>query len=217
MLGFKPLLLAACLGLFACPPCASADDAGLEQARRNFPPLIMGANVRPTDGMGPYARSCPAGGRVEQRGGPTFEYLGSDPANPDLCRMRIGGTPVAGWFGIWLTIWPGHEQAHTAMTRLIRGRTGDTEAFEVRMGPGLAYREVMRNEGVEDLRLLGRTYQALKISHYREGAEGNTYRSVTTGWKDVASGMLIYVTYQHISGAPETQVPLSPTAIVPGP
>ena len=63
--------------------------------------------------------------------------------------MRIGGAPAERWFGIWLTIWPRHE-----------------------------HREVMRNEGVEDIPLLGRTFRATKISRYREGAEGNWTRLV---------------------------------------
>lgn len=191
---------------------------GLEQAARNYPPLIMGANIRPADGNGPYARSCPAtGGRVEQRGGPAFEYLGSSPSNVNLCRMRVGGQEIEAWYGIWLTIWPGHEQAYPALTRLIRGRTGEVEAFDVRMGPGLHFHDLIRNEGIEDIRLLGTTYRALKLSHYREGFDGNTYRSVATVWKDMASGMILYATYQHISGAPEIDDPLIPTRILPAP
>lgn len=203
--------IAACLA--ACAPAARVDD-GLEQARRNYPPLILGANTTPATGQAPFARACPANGRVEQRG-PTIEYLGSDPASPELCRMRIGGTIVQGWFGIWLTNWPGADAAHRAMARLIAGRTGDTEAFDVRVAPDFSFHEVLRNEGIEDIRLLGTTYRALKISHYREGAEGNTYRSVSTAWKDLDSGMVIYATYQHIAGAPEIYVPVLPTAIIP--
>ena len=103
------------------------------------------------------------------------------------------------------------------MDRLIHGRTDQTEAFDVRMSPTFSFHDVLRNDGVETIRLLDRTYQALKISHYREGAEGNIYRSVTTGWKDMATGMLLYVTYQHISGSPEVGVPVLPAAIDPVP
>jgi len=195
---------------------AMAQDAGLAQATRNYPPLIMGANTRAATGAGPYARSCPAAGsRVEQRGGPAFDYLGASPANPDLCRMQVGGEAVEAWFGIWLTSWPGAEAAYPALARIIQGRTGDVQAFDVRMTPGLHFHDLIRNEGIEDIRLLGTTYQALKISHYREGFDGNIYRSVATVWKDMASGLLIYATYQHISGAPEIDDPLIPTAISP--
>lgn len=195
---------------------ALAQDAGLEQAARNYPPLIMGENMRPAAGAGPYARSCPAAGaRVEQRGGPAFEYLGASPASPDLCRMRVGGEEAEAWYGIWLTVWPGAEQAYPALTRIIQGRTGDVQGFDVRMAPTLHFHDLIRNEGIEDIRLLGTTYQALKISHYREGFDGNIYRSVATVWKDIASGMVIYSTYQHISGAPVIDDPLIPTAIVP--
>ena len=144
-----------------------------------------------------------------------MEYLGSDSADPDLCVMRIGGQPVRAWFGIWLTIWPGEDMAHEAMRTLIHAPSGTMVGFDVNMGSGRVYHDVLRNEGVEDIVLRGQSYSAIKISHYREGAGGNRYRSVTTGWKDLSTGMLIYVAYQHISGTPEIDVPLIPTAILP--
>ena len=209
------LLIGGLLIAVTVLPHAGLADDGLEQARRNFPALIVGANTRAVDGTGPFARACPQSGWVDRLGGPRTEYAGSDPANPALCRMRVGGQPIEAWYGIWLTSWPGADLAHAAMDRLVHGRTGDVEAFNVRMAADYSFHDVMRNEGVEDIRLLGRTYRALKISHYREGAEGNIYRSVTTGWKDLATGLLIYATYQHISGAPEIGVPLIPTEIEP--
>ncbi len=197
---------------------AAAQNPGLDAAARNYPPLIVGANTRPTDGKGIQIQSCPApGARVEQKGGPTFDYLGANPATPDLCRMRVGGEDVEGWYGIWLTVWPGAETARSALQQVIQGRTGDVVGFDVRMTPTASYHDLVRNEGVEDIRLLSANYRALKLSHYREGFGGNTYRSVSTVWKDLATGMLIYGTYQHISGAPEIDDPLLPTAIIPAP
>ncbi|HYZ64474.1 MAG TPA: hypothetical protein VE650_18645 [Acetobacteraceae bacterium] len=194
----------------------SGNDPGLRRAAANFPPLIIGANTRPTDGSPPYARSCPLpGGVVEQKGGPTFQYLGASPTSPDLCRMRVGTDTVEGWYAIWLLDWPGKEMAYPALTRLIRGRTGDVEGFDVPMIPGVAFHDLIRNEGVEDINLLGKNYRALKLAHYREGIPPNIYRSVSTVWKDLDSGMLIYATYQHISGRPELDDPLIPTRIAP--
>ncbi len=154
---------------------------------------------------------------MTQIDGVVTTYHGSSPGRPALCRIRIGATDAEAWYGIWLTTWPGADQAAAAMDRLIHGRTGQTEAFDVRMSPTFSFHDVLRNDGVETIRLLDRTYQALKISHHREGAEGNIYRSVTTGWKDMATGMLLYVTYQHISGSPEVGVPVLPVAIDPVP
>ena len=194
-------------------PAASQTPADLAQAVQDFPQLIIGANTRVADGTGPLARPCPGGGSVTQIDGVVTSYHGSSSGRPALCRMRIGETEVEAWYGIWLTSWPGSAQAAVAMDRLIHGRTGQTEAFDVRMSPTFSFHDVLRNDGVETIRLLDRTYQALKISHYREGAEGNIYRSVTTGWKDMATGMLLHVTYQHISGSPEIGVPVLPSAI----
>ena len=211
------------LGLATCQAAVTATgqvapaDRGLQAAIANYPPLIVGANTQPADGSGPLPRPCPVGGRVEQRGGLVTEYLGPDPASPDLCRMRIGGQEVEGWYGIWLTTWPGAGMAHDALARLIHGRTGQVEAFDVDIGPGRRYHDIQRNEGIESILLLGHTYRAMKISHYREGADGNTYRSVSTAWKDLATGMILYATYQHISGIPEIDVPIIPAAIVAAP
>ena len=205
------VVLAACMGR----PALS--DTGLQGAARNFPPMIPGASTRPVSG-GVALRSCPArGGVVERKGGPTTLYLGANPANPDLCRAQVGTETVEAWYGIWRTSWPGADQAYAALTKLIRGSTGDVEAFDVLMAPGYHYHDLIRNEGVEDIKLLGNTYRAIKLAHYREGFGGNTYRSVSTVWKDLPTGLLIYGTYQHISGAPVIDDPLIPTRIAPSP
>ena len=212
----RAVWLMAVLGLGGCvAPQATLGTAGLQQAARNFPPLIVGANTDATSGP-VTPRSCPApGSRVEQKGGPTMEYLGAVPGKPDLCSMRVGGEAVQGWYGIWLTDWPGAADAYPALTRAMRGGTGAIEGLDVDMGPGYAFHDLIRNEGVEHINLLGKTYDAVKLAHYREGANGNVYRSVSTIWKDLPTGLLIYGTYQHISGTPVTDDPLIPTAIIP--
>lgn len=212
----RAVWLMAVLGLGGCvTPQATLGTAGLQQAARNFPPLIVGANTDATSGP-VTPRSCPApGSRVEQKGGPTMEYLGAVPGKPDLCSMRVGGEAVQGWYGIWLTDWPGAADAYPALTRAMRGGTGAVEGLDVDMGPGYAFHDLIRNEGIEHITLLGKTYDAIKLAHYREGANGNVYRSVSTIWKDLPTGLLIYGTYQHISGTPVTDDPLIPTAIIP--
>ena len=214
----RGLWLAAAVGLGGCMAQQPAlGTAGLQQAGRNFPPLIIGANTTVTSGP-VTLRSCPAAGsRVEQKGGPTMEYLGAVPGQADLCRMRVGGELAQGWYGIWLTDWPGDTAAYPALTRVMQGGTGAVEGFDVETGPDHDYHDLIRNEGVEHIKLLGKTYDAIKLAHYREGTNGNTYRSVSTIWKDLPTGLLIYGTYQHISGAPELDDPLVPTAIVPAP
>lgn len=188
---------------------ASKPVSGLDAAMRNYSPLIIGANTQLTDGSGPFAPPCPDSGSVQQTNGTVTVYESASPGSPALCRMRIGGTQVDAWYGIWLTTWPGADQAAIAMHDLIHGRTGNMEAFDVRLSLQFSFHDVLRNDGVESIRLLGRTDQALKLSHNCEGTDGNTYRSVTTGWKDLATGMLLYVTYQHIAGVPVIGVPLS--------
>lgn len=197
-------------------PPTTEQTARLEQALRNYPPLIIGSNTTAVvtgQDMPPVA--CPAAGvTVDTKGGPTFAYLGASPSDPELCRVRIGGETVEAWYGIWVTAWPGADSAHRALSRLMHSKTGDVVGFDTVAAPGYAYHDLIRHEGIEEIRLLGTTYRALKISHYREGFDGNTYRSLATVWKDMASGALLYSTYQHIAGAPEIDDVIIPTRIV---
>ena len=181
--------------------------------------MIMGVSTRPAPANGSLApRSCPAAGaKVEQKGGPAFEFLGADPNQPDLCLMRVDGEPFSAWFGIWGQTWPGAEDGHQALRRSMNGRTGEVFGFNTVAQPGAQWHDFVRQEGVEDIYILGKLYRAMKLAHYREGYGGNAYRSVSTLWKDVATGLPIYGTYQHISGAPELDGVLVPARITPAP
>ena len=200
-------------------PASSPQTTALEGALRNYPPFGVGANVHGDFAPGSFVpRSCPpAGSRVEQKGGPTMEYNGASPTDPDLCLMKVGGEEVQAWYGIWATTWPGADYARRALQKAMGSRTGDVVGFDTVATPEVKWHDLIRLEGIEDIKLLGKTYTAMKLSHYREGFDGNTYRSVSTIWKDVPTGMLIYGTYQHISGQPELDDPLIPTAIMPAP
>ena len=205
--GWLLLALAGCAGVQGnLPP-------GVQGAAANYPPMILGGTVHATDGSDiPLACAAP-GARVEQKGGPTFEFAGADPSEPDLCVMKVNGETVKAWYDIWLTDWPGAADARPALRQVIHGPSGTVAGFDTHMLTGLQWHDLVRNEGVEDLVVLGTTYRTLKISHYREGFAGNNYRSVSTVWKDIPTGMLVYGTYQHISGKPEIDDPLIPTAI----
>jgi hypothetical protein len=216
-------LLPAIASLFALAACANigaqpGGNTSLAEAVGNFPPMIIGANVHPTDGSGPYPRSCPAAGsRVEVAGQPAMEFLGASKTNPDLCLMRIDGDTFYAWYGIWGQDWPGGPASYPALKRIIHGRTGEIAAWDTVAAPNIKWHDVIRNEGIEDINLLSKTYRAMKLAHYREGYDGNIYRSVSTVWKDIPTGLLIYGTYQHISGKPEIDDPIIPTAIIPAP
>jgi hypothetical protein len=214
--------LAGCAAPATVPPVAETEgSSGLQEAMRNIPPLIMGPTVRAVDGTGPYPRPCPmAGARLEQQGGPTMEFLGQNAADPTMCRMRVGGEEAQAWYGIWVLDWAGAAEARPALKRVIEGATGVMAGFDtVATVPGpspaqVMWHDVLRNEGMEDIPLLGRTFRAMKLSHYREGFGGNRYRSLSTVWKDMDSGVVLYGTYQHIAGRPALDGALIPAAIV---
>ena len=204
----------------AAAPGAPGDPAALQQALRNFPPLVIANNVRAVTTPGnPIPPSCPkAGSKVEQKGGPTLEFLGAVEDKPDLCHMRVNGQEFDAWYGIWATTWPGADFAYRALQRVLHSKTGDVVGFDTVAEAGVAeWHDLIRHDGIEEIRLLDKTYSALKLSHYREGFAGNTYRSNSTLWIDLASGLPIYATYNHISGKPELDGPLIPTAILPAP
>ena len=205
------LLASACA---APTPASGGLTPAVQAAAANYPPLILGGNVHPTDGHD-LPRSCaPPGSRLEQKGGPTMTFSGADPSDPDLCLMTVGGDPVRAWYDIWVTNWPGAADARGALRAVIAGPSGTVAGFDTHMLPGMQWHDLVRNEGVEDIYLLGHAYHALKISHYREGFDGNDYRSLSTIWKDIPSGVLLFGTYQHIAGRPEIDDPILPTAIV---
>ena len=202
--------------------CAAAGSSPslppeVQAAAAHYPPMILGGNVHPTDGH-EVPRNCPAAGaRVVTQGGAAFDYDGVDPNYPDLCLMRIGGDAVKGWYAIWLTSWGGADNGRKALDTVIHAPSGTVAGFDTVLLPGLQWHDLVRNDGVEDIEILGKAYHALKISHYREGFGSNNYRSVSTIWKDIPTGMLIYGTYQHIAGKPVIDDPLIPTAITGAP
>ena len=196
----------------AAPPGGMPAD--VQAAAANYPPMILGGTVHATDGR-EAPKACPSpGARVELKGGPVMAFNGADPSSPELCLMTLDGTPAKAWYGIWLTEWGGADQGHAALKQMMSAASGTVTGFDVDMGHGAQYHDLVRNEGVEDILLLGTAYHALKISHYREGIDPNNYRSVSTIWKDIPTGVLIYGTYDHISGRPEIDDPLIPTKIV---
>ncbi len=208
--GLSLLVLAGCTqGIPASLPLP------VQAAAANYPPMILYGTVQATDGHEPPRACATAGSKVEARGGPTFVFGGADPSDPELCLMTIDGAPVKAWYNIWLTDWPGAAEGHQALHQVLYGPSGTVTGFDTHIISGRQYHDLLRNEGVEDLYLLGKVYRALKISHYREGFDGNNYRSVSTVWKDIPTGMLIYGTYQHISGSPVIDDPLIPNTITP--
>ena len=205
--------LAQSMPPIALPPAPPSrqDASAIQAALGRFPPLLLGANVQPVMAPGTIVpRACPApGARLTPRGGPAVDYEGADPSDPTLCRTSAGPS----WFGLWPQSRPGAPYAARALQTVLQGRTGDAAAFDT-TEPGVGqWHDLLRNDGLEDIALLGRTWRAIRIAHYREGIPPTEDRSLVTAWKDVETGIVLYVTHLHIAGRPELDAPMAPAAI----
>ncbi len=157
---------------------------------------------------------CPSKpGFVLRSTGLLFQYLGSEPGQPDVCLVLRNSAQAELYSGIWDKAWPGAEAARIALRKVITGPAGTSAAFDTVVAPGIEWHETVRNEGTEDLEVLGRTFHTVKIAHERVGFGGNTYHSIVTNWKDVQTGMILYSNYQHISGSPAALSAFDPLAI----
>ena len=138
--------------------------------------------------------------RVVRSAGGVTDYLGSVPGVPDLCRMTRADGTADFYFGAWRSDWPGAGQAYPAIKSVVTGGAGARASFVTRSYPGLQFTDSFVNEGVEPIVVQGHTYEALKLAHEREGIEGNTYHSVITSWRDVATGIVLRAVERQISG-----------------
>lgn len=138
--------------------------------------------------------------RVVRSAGGVSDYLGAVPGIPDLCRMTRADGTADFYFGVWRSDWPGAGQAYPAIKAVLTGGTGARASFVTRSVPGLQWTDSFINEGVEPITVDGRPHEAIKLAHEREGIEGNTYHSVITSWRDVATGINLKVVERQISG-----------------
>ena len=142
----------------------------------------------------------PSPTRVVRSAGGTIEYTGTVPGIPELCRLRRGDGEGEFYFGAWRSDWPGAGQAYPAIRAAVLGPKGAKTTFVTRSIPGLQWIDSFVNEGVEPITVDGRTYQALRLAHERQGIEGNTYHSIITLWRDVETGISLKVVEHQIAG-----------------
>lgn len=138
--------------------------------------------------------------RVVRSAGGVIDHLGAVPGIPELCHMRRSDGESDFYFGVWRSDWPGAGQAYPALHAAIYGPQGTRMSFVTRSVPGLQWNDSIANEGVETVTVGGVTHPALRIAHEREGIEGNTYHSIVTQWRDLATGMILRTYENQISG-----------------
>ena len=145
--------------------------------------------------------------RVVRSAGGVTDYTGAFPGIPELCHLKRATGEGDFYFGVWQSNWPGAGDAFPAMMTVIHGPAGSRASFVTRSVPGLQWNDSFINEGAEPVVVAGRSYQTLKLAHERNGIEGNTYHSIITSWRDIATGLTLKVVEDQISGqsyGPET-------------
>jgi hypothetical protein len=159
------------------------------------------ARAQPIAARMPAPRACPVGaGSVERSIGGTLVYAGSVPGIPELCRITNNGEAGEYYMGVWRADWPGAGLAYPALRAVMHGGKGAEARFDTFAGPGLQWHGTIRNEGIETVTVAGRDLRALRLSHEREGFDGNGYHSVITVWKELRTGMYLKVEHRHIAG-----------------
>lgn len=145
--------------------------------------------------------ACPADHvRVVHSNGPPTDYLGVYPGLPELCFQRRGNDPGYYYYGTWKTDWPGAGEAYPAVKTVLDSPKGTRTSFITRALPGWQWVDSFTNEGIETMDVGGKTYRVLRLAHEREGFDGNTYHSIITSWRDVATGINLKTVEQQISG-----------------
>ena len=138
--------------------------------------------------------------RVVRSAGGETDYRGTAAGISELCRMdRPDGSGDFYW-GVWRSDWPGAGQAYPALRTVILGPKGTRATFDTHSIPGWQWHDTLSNEGFGALDVAGHRYTVLAIAHEREGFDGNTYHSIITNWRDVATGMTLKTVERQISG-----------------
>ena len=138
--------------------------------------------------------------RVVRSAGGLLDYRGSVGGIAELCRIERPDGTGDFYFGVWRTDWPGAGLAYPALHTVILGPKGTRVDFVTRSIPGWQWKDSLINEGTETLTIDGRLYQTMKVAHERDGIEGNTYHSIITSWRDIATGVNLKVVEDQISG-----------------
>lgn len=168
--------------------------------RRGFAVLALAVLAGPAVAAEPPVACPPQPTRVVRSAGGVTDYLGTVPGIPELCRMRRADGSADFYMGVWRSDWPGAGQAYPAIRAVMHGGPGTRASFVTRSVPGLQFNDIFIHEGPDTVVVDGVRHDTFKLAHEREGIEGNTYHSVITSWRDVATGVTLKVVERQIAG-----------------
>ena len=154
-----------------------------------------------SEAMAATPTACPSRPvRVVRSAGGVIDYRGTYPGVPDLCRMERADGRGDFYYGVWRIDWPGAGQAYPAIKTVVDAGPGTRISFVTRSIPGMQWLDSFTNEGLEPMVVDGRRYTTLRLAHERAGIEGNTYHSIITTWRDVATGIALRTVEDQIAG-----------------
>ena len=138
--------------------------------------------------------------RVVRSVGGATEYGGTVAGIGELCSLDRPDGRGSFYYGAWRSDWPGAGDAYPALRKVVLGPKGTSATFDTHSIPGMQWHDTLVNEGRDTLMVGGTRYHVLILAHEREGFDGNTYHSVITSWRDVATGLTLKVVEKQIAG-----------------
>ena len=149
----------------------------------------------------PTPAACPTQPlRITRSTGETTTYRGTVAGIPELCSLTRPDGSGAFYYGAWRSDWPGAGDAYPALHTVLLGPKGTSAAFDTHSIPGMQWHDTLVNQGRDTLMVAGKPHQVLILAHEREGFDGNTYHSIITSWRDVATGVTLKVVENQIAG-----------------
>jgi hypothetical protein len=195
----------AALAALAPPPAPPATPATpAPVVARPAPPAVAPTPSPPAVPAGPVPFRCPpAGMRLVMEDGPTQNFRGTAPDDPEVCLYGDAANPMRALFGLITLPFEDERRRRDGMRAIFPAAPGRSSTFiyvEAVRGWSTSLRdtwEVLRRETIQ---LESGPRATLVIRRERRGEFGNLHLSQETYWWDIATGAWLRRDVQLIRG-----------------